>query len=109
MNSSILSIKRIWKIIKKTVYTQSITVFEGNIMQLMSKVMKKRCNERLMTEKSNSIGRNRSGSLLALMSLPMMKMTLYTDNGLELHPASLSLVRKSIFTKENVGVPFARE
>ena len=48
MNSSILSIKKIWKIIKKTVYTQSIAVFEGNVMQLMSKVMKKRCNERLM-------------------------------------------------------------
>ena len=48
MNSSILSIKRIWKIIKKTVYTQSIAVFEGKVMQLMSKVMKKPCNKRLM-------------------------------------------------------------
>ena len=48
MNSSILSIKRIWKIIKKTVYTQSIAVFERKVMQLMSKVMKKPCNKRLM-------------------------------------------------------------
>ena len=48
-------------------------------------------------------------SLPSLMSLPMMKKTLYTDNGLELHPASLSLVRKSIFTKGNAGVLFARE
>ena len=39
--------------------------------------------------------------LLALMSLPMMKKILYTDNSLELHQANLSLVRKSIFTKRN--------
>ena len=51
MSSSILSIKRIWKIIKKAVCTQSTpveAVFEEKIMQLMSKVMKKPCNERLM-------------------------------------------------------------
>ena len=58
MNSSILSIKRIWKIIKKIVCTQSIPVeaiFEGKVMQFMSKVMKKPskvmkkpCNEILM-------------------------------------------------------------
>ena len=51
MNSSILSLKRIWKIIKKTAYTQSTqveAVFEGKVMQFMSRVMIKPCNERLM-------------------------------------------------------------
>ena len=47
--------------------------------------------------------------LLALMSLPMMKKILYTDNSLELHQANLSLVRKSIFTKRNAGVLLIKE
>ena len=37
------------------------------------------------------------------MSLPMMKKILYIDNGLELHQANPSPVRKSIFTKGNAG------
>ena len=47
--------------------------------------------------------------LLALMSLPMMKKILFTDNSLELHQANLSLVRKSIFTKRNAGVLLTKE
>ena len=51
MNSSIFSVKRVWKIIKKAVCTQSIPVeagIEEKVMQLMSKVMKKPCNKKLM-------------------------------------------------------------
>ena len=47
-----MSIKRIWKIIKKAVHIQSTpveVVFEEKVMQLISKMMKKPCNERLMT------------------------------------------------------------
>ena len=52
MNSSILSVKEIRRIIKKAVCTLSTwveVVFEEKVMQLMSKVMKKPYNERLMT------------------------------------------------------------
>ena len=51
MNSLILSVKRIWTIIKKAACTRSTqveAVFGGKVMQFMSKVMKKPCNERLM-------------------------------------------------------------
>ena len=51
MNSSILSVKRVWKIIKRVVCTQSIpmeTGIEEKVMQLMSKVMEKPYNKKLM-------------------------------------------------------------
>ena len=52
MNSSILSVKRIWTTTKKAAYkrsTQVEVVFKGKVIQFMSKVTKKLCNERLMT------------------------------------------------------------
>ena len=75
----------------------------------MSKVMKKPCNERLMIWKSNFDRQNRSGPLPALMSLPMMKKILYTDNDLELHQANPSPIRMSIFTKGNARALLAKE
>ena len=51
MNSSILSVKRIWTTTKKAACkhsTQVEMVIEEKVMQYMSKVMKKPCNERLM-------------------------------------------------------------
>ena len=71
--------------------------------------MKKPCNERLMIWKSNFVGQNSSGLLPYLMSFPMMKKILHIDNGLELHQANPSPVRKSIFTKGNVGALLAKE
>ena len=52
MNSSILSVKRIWTTTRMAAYkrfTQVEAVFRGKVIQFMSKVTKKLCNERLMT------------------------------------------------------------
>ena len=51
MNSTILSVKRIWTTTRKAACkrsTQVEAVFGEKIVQCMSKVMKKLCNERLM-------------------------------------------------------------
>ena len=107
MSSSILNVKEIGKTIKKAICippTRVEVVFEGNVTYPMSKVMIKSCDER-----SNSIKHNRSDPLPTLMSLPMMKMILYTDRGLKLHQTSPSPVRKSIFTEGNAGALLAKE
>ena len=52
MSSSILSVKKIVKTIKKVVCippTRVEVVFEGNFMYPMNKMIIKPCNERLMT------------------------------------------------------------
>ena len=59
--------------------------------------------------KNNSVGQNRSSTLPALMSRPMMKKILYIDNGLELYQANISPVRMSIFTKGNVEALLIKE
>ena len=79
------------------------------LFRSMSKVMREPCNERLMIWKSNSVGQNRSSTLLTLMSLQMMKRILYTGNALELHQANLSPGRMSIFTKRNAGALLTKE
>ena len=51
MNSTILSVKRIWITTRKAACkhsTQVEVVIEEKVMQCMSKVMKKLCNEKLM-------------------------------------------------------------
>ena len=51
MNSTILSVKRIWTTTRKAACkrsTQVEAVFGEKVVQCMSKVMKKLCNERLM-------------------------------------------------------------
>ena len=50
-NSTILSVKRIWITTRKAACkhsTQVEAIFGENVMQCMSKVMKKLCNERSM-------------------------------------------------------------
>ena len=50
-NFTILSVKRIWMTTRKAACkrsTQVEAVFGGKVVQCMSKVMKKLCNERLM-------------------------------------------------------------
>ena len=46
--------------------------------------------------------RNESDPLLVLTALLMMKMTLATNEGQELHRANLSPVMKSLTTDENI-------
>ena len=51
MSSTILSMKRIWTTTKRAACkrsTQVEVVFGENVMQCLSKVMKKLCNKRLM-------------------------------------------------------------
>ena len=51
MNYTILSVKRIWTTTRKAACkcsTQVEVVFREKVVQCMSKVMKKLCNERLM-------------------------------------------------------------
>ena len=51
MSSTILSVKRIWTTTRKAAYkrsTQVEMVIGEKVMQCMSKVMKKLCNEKLM-------------------------------------------------------------
>ena len=52
MNSTILSVKRIWTTTRKAACkhsTQVEVVFGEKVVQCMSKVMKKLCNERSMS------------------------------------------------------------
>ena len=111
-NSTILSVKRIWTITRKAACKRSIqveVVFEEKVMQCVSKVMEKLCNERLMIYKGNFVEHNGSNPLPALMFLLMTKKILSTDNGQELHLVSLFPVRRSIYTKGNAGVHLAEE
>ena len=102
MISSILNVKEIGKTIKKAVYipfTQVEAVFEGKATSPTSEIIIKPCNERLMTWRSNSVEHNRSDPLPTLMSFPMMKKTLCTYRGQELHEANPSPI---INMKENL-------
>ena len=103
MISSILNVKEIRKTIKKAMYMPPIQVeaiFEGEATSLTGEMIIKPCNERLMTWRSNSIEHNRSDPLPALMSLPMIKRTLFTDRGQEIHQANPSPMMKSALTEE---------
>ena len=104
MISSILNMREIGKTIKKAVYIPPIQVeaiFEREATSPTGKMIIKPCNERLMTWWSNSIEHNRSDPLPAPMSLPMIKRTLFTDRGQELHQANPSAMMKSAITGEN--------
>ena len=43
------------------------------------------------------------------MSLPMMKRTIFTDRGQELHQVNLSPTMKSALTEENAEIFLAKE
>ena len=109
---SILNVKEIVKTIKKAICipsTRMEAVFEGKVTYPTRETMIKPCNERLMIWRSNFVEHNRNDPLLALMSPPKMKKILYTNRGLELHKVNPSPVRKSIFTKGNIGALLAKE
>ena len=112
MISSIMNVKEIWKTIKKAVYIQHIqveAVFEGEATSLTGEMIIKPCNERLMNWRSNSIEHNGSDPLSALMFLPMMKMTLFTDRGRELHQPNPSPMMKSASIEENAEALLVKE
>ena len=112
MISSILNVKEVRKTIKKAMYMPPIQVeaiFEGEATSLTGEMIIKPCNERLMTWRSNSIEHNRSDPLPALMSLPMIKRTLFTDGGQELHQANPCPMIKSAFIEENAEALLVKE
>ena len=84
-------------------------VFEGEATSTTGEMIIKLFNERLMTWRSNSIEHNKSDPLPAPMSLPMIKRTLFTDRGQEIHQANPSPMMKSALTEENIETLLAKE
>ena len=106
MISSISNVKEIGKNIRKAVYIPPVQVEAASPT---SKMIIKPCNERLMTWRSNSIEHNRGNPLPIPISLLMMKRTLFTDRGQELHQANSSPMMKNAITGENAEALLAKE